>query len=72
MYIENTANVSSSQEPKTYNPSGDVTIVAVDCGIKYNQIRCLCQRGATVKVVPYNYQIKSGGMYFIVGLLCTV
>ena len=49
------------QEPKIYNPKGDVNIVAVDCGIKNNQIRCLCERGARVKVVPWNYQLKSEG-----------
>jgi carbamoyl-phosphate synthase/aspartate carbamoyltransferase/dihydroorotase len=49
----------SSKEPVVYNEGGDFTILAVDCGIKYNQIRCLCQRGACVKVVPWNYPIKS-------------
>ena len=38
-----------------------MTILAVDCGIKYNQIRCLCQRGAKVKVVPWDYKISSDG-----------
>jgi carbamoylphosphate synthase small subunit len=45
-----------------YNDSGDVSIVALDCGIKVNQIRCLCKRGARVKVVPWNYPISSDGM----------
>lgn len=44
-----------------YNPKGELTILAVDCGIKYNQIRCLCQRGAKVKVVPWDYKISSDG-----------
>ncbi len=44
-----------------YNASGDVHIVAVDCGMKYNQIRCLCQRGARVTVVTWNHPIKSAG-----------
>lgn len=47
-----------------YNPKGDVKIVAVDCGIKYNQIRCLCERGAHVTVVPWDYPLKSSGMIF--------
>eukprot|EP00105_Crassostrea_gigas_P002518 XP_011415078.1 PREDICTED: CAD protein isoform X1 [Crassostrea gigas] len=49
----------SLKEPVVYNPKGELTIVAVDCGIKYNQIRCLCQRGAKVKVVPWDYKISS-------------
>jgi len=45
-----------------YNAGGDVTILAVDCGMKNNQIRCLCERGACVKVVPWNYPFTSAGM----------
>lgn len=48
-----------------YNPSGEFKIIAVDCGIKYNQIRCLIARGAAVKVVPWNYDfnvdVEKGG-----------
>lgn len=29
----------------------------MDCGIKYNIIRCLVKRGAEVKVVPWNHPI---------------
>lgn len=42
-----------------YNPSGEFKIIAVDCGIKYNQIRCLMARGAAVKVVPWNYDFNN-------------
>jgi len=35
--------------------------LAVDCGIKYNQIRCLVKRGAEVKVVPWNYDFTQEG-----------
>ncbi|CAL1543202.1 unnamed protein product [Lymnaea stagnalis] len=52
------AEVSSKVSITTYNPSGDVKIVAIDCGMKYNQIRCLCRRGAAVTVVPWDYPIK--------------
>uniref|UniRef100_A0A8C1J8W5 Carbamoyl-phosphate synthetase 2, aspartate transcarbamylase, and dihydroorotase n=1 Tax=Cyprinus carpio TaxID=7962 RepID=A0A8C1J8W5_CYPCA len=38
---------------------GTVRITAIDCGIKYNQIRCLCQRGARVTVVPWDYPLDS-------------
>lgn len=46
---------------KTFNPEGDVKIVAVDCGMKYNQIRCLCKRGASVTIVPWDHPLKSTG-----------
>ncbi|CAG5127998.1 unnamed protein product, partial [Candidula unifasciata] len=48
----------SSKATKTYNPDGDVKIVAVDCGMKYNQIRCLCARGASVTVVPWDHPLN--------------
>uniref|UniRef100_A0A9J7Y3X2 Carbamoyl-phosphate synthetase 2, aspartate transcarbamylase, and dihydroorotase n=1 Tax=Cyprinus carpio carpio TaxID=630221 RepID=A0A9J7Y3X2_CYPCA len=38
---------------------GTLRITAIDCGIKYNQIRCLCQRGARVTVVPWDYPLDS-------------
>ncbi|XP_039259066.2 multifunctional protein CAD-like [Styela clava] len=48
----------SSNAPVTYNPEGDVHIIAVDCGIKYNQIRCFCKRGAKVTVVPWDFNFQ--------------
>lgn len=42
-----------------FNPGGSVRITAVDCGLKYNQIRCLCQRGAAVTVVPWDHPLDS-------------
>uniref|UniRef100_A0A3Q2T4G5 Multifunctional protein CAD n=1 Tax=Fundulus heteroclitus TaxID=8078 RepID=A0A3Q2T4G5_FUNHE len=47
----------SMKEPRVFNPSGSVRITAVDCGIKYNQIRCLAQRGACVTVVPWDHPL---------------
>lgn len=38
-----------------YNPNGYPRICVVDCGLKYNQLRCLLRRGARVDVVPWNY-----------------
>ena len=35
--------------------SGDLKIVLVDCGCKYNIIRCLVDRGATVIRTPWDY-----------------
>uniref|UniRef100_A0A4W5KUJ0 Carbamoyl-phosphate synthetase 2, aspartate transcarbamylase, and dihydroorotase n=1 Tax=Hucho hucho TaxID=62062 RepID=A0A4W5KUJ0_9TELE len=54
-----TFSVCVEQEPRVFNPSGAVRITAVDCGIKYNQIRCLCQRGACVTVVPWDHPLDS-------------
>lgn len=31
----------------------------VDCGLKFNQLRCLLSRGARVDVVPWNHKIQS-------------
>lgn len=31
----------------------------VDCGLKYNQLRCLLRRGARVDVVPWNYDLDA-------------
>ncbi|XP_073671315.1 multifunctional protein CAD-like isoform X2 [Paramisgurnus dabryanus] len=44
----------SLEKPRVFNTVGSVKITVIDCGIKYNQIRCLCQRGAQVTVVPWD------------------
>uniref|UniRef100_A0A3B3Z5U8 Uncharacterized protein n=1 Tax=Poecilia mexicana TaxID=48701 RepID=A0A3B3Z5U8_9TELE len=49
----------SMKEPRVFNPSGSLRITAVDCGIKYNQIRCLAQRGARVTVVPWDHPLDT-------------
>uniref|UniRef100_A0A096M667 Multifunctional protein CAD n=1 Tax=Poecilia formosa TaxID=48698 RepID=A0A096M667_POEFO len=49
----------SMKEPRVFNPSGSLRITAVDCGIKYNQIRCLAQRGARVTVVPWDHPLDA-------------
>lgn len=33
--------------------------MAVDCGLKYNQIRCLIERNARVITVPWDYSFDS-------------
>ena len=40
---------------REFNPSGNVKILMVDVGAKNNQIRCLVKRGASVKLVPWDY-----------------
>ncbi|KAI4500859.1 hypothetical protein M0802_004070 [Mischocyttarus mexicanus] len=44
---------------RTYNPNGSPRICVVDCGLKYNQLRRLLNRGARVDVVPWNYDLKA-------------
>ena len=38
-----------------FKDSKAVRILAVDVGLKNNQLRCLVSRGAAVKIVPWNY-----------------
>lgn len=49
------------QAPRVFNAGGTPRILALDCGLKYNQIRCLCQRGAEVTVVPWDHALDSRG-----------
>ena len=45
----------SIKEPKVYNKGGAVRIMMVDCGMKLNQLRCMCARGAEVTLVPWDF-----------------
>ncbi|GAB0099416.1 CAD protein [Sergentomyia squamirostris] len=56
--ITNLVEVVSVKAPKTYNPQGSPRICAIDCGLKFNQIRCLAKRGARVDLVPWNYPLN--------------
>ncbi|XP_008545461.2 CAD protein [Microplitis demolitor] len=47
----------SRKSPVTFNPQGSPRICVVDCGLKYNQIRCFLNRGARVDVVPWDYDL---------------
>nr|XP_034369965.1 CAD protein isoform X2 [Arvicanthis niloticus] len=49
----------SIKTPRVFNAGGTPRIFALDCGLKYNQIRCLCQLGAEVTVVPWNHELDS-------------
>ena len=50
----------SVKEPITYNEKfGNKRIVAIDCGIKNNIIRCLVKRDAIVTRVPYDYDFSN-------------
>ena len=52
--LKNLVAEVSCRDINTYG-SGDMKIVLVDCGCKYNIIRCLVDRGATVVRVPWDY-----------------
>lgn len=52
--IENLVAKTSCKEIITYG-NGEHKVVLVDCGCKYNIIRCLLKRGATVVRVPWDY-----------------
>ncbi|GMT27203.1 hypothetical protein PFISCL1PPCAC_18500 [Pristionchus fissidentatus] len=56
IYATNLVDVVSRKEP-TIHGTGERTILAVDCGLKNNQLRCLLKRGLKVKVVPWTYPI---------------
>ena len=38
---------------------GEKTVVLVDCGVKFNIIRCLVNRGVKVVRVPWNYDFST-------------
>lgn len=48
----------SVKSQRIYNKGGAPKICLVDCGLKYNQIRCLLKRGACVHVVPWNHPLN--------------
>ncbi|MDY3858905.1 MAG: glutamine-hydrolyzing carbamoyl-phosphate synthase small subunit [Muribaculaceae bacterium] len=55
---ENLIAKVSCTEPREFG-SGDKTVVLVDCGTKYNIIRCLTRRGVRVVLVPWDYDFLS-------------
>ncbi|KAI5122391.1 hypothetical protein M0805_002942 [Coniferiporia weirii] len=67
---ENLVAVVSISAPKLYkpmvaaplHPSGrPIRVLAIDVGMKYNQIRCFTHRGVELKVVPWNYDFLAPG-----------
>mmetsp|Transcript_34777 Transcript_34777/g.104444 ORF Transcript_34777/g.104444 Transcript_34777/m.104444 type:complete len:1527 (-) Transcript_34777:300-4880(-) len=44
----------SLKEPRVFNKGGKFKVLATDCGIKYNIIRSLLQRGCEVTLVPWD------------------
>lgn len=67
---ENLVAAVSVSSPRLYkptvkpvsHPSGrPLRILAIDVGMKYNQIRCFTKRGIELKVVPWNYDFLAEG-----------
>lgn len=54
---ENLVKQVSVKEKRTYG-KGKYKIVLIDCGVKYNIIRNLIKRDATVVLVPWDYDIN--------------
>lgn len=55
---ENLIAKVSTREIRRFG-SGSKKVVLVDCGTKYNIIRCLVQRGVEVTVVPWDYDFTT-------------
>ncbi|CAG8492509.1 13433_t:CDS:2 [Ambispora gerdemannii] len=45
----------STKVPVSYNPFGDIKIAVIDCGVKQNILRSLVGRGASVTVLPWDF-----------------
>ena len=56
--VENLVAKESCTEVKEYG-TGEKTVVLVDCGVKFNIIRCLIKRGVKVILVPWNYDFNT-------------
>jgi carbamoyl-phosphate synthase small subunit len=54
---ENLVAQVSTKEKRTFG-NGKYKIILVDCGVKYNIIRNLIKRDATVILVPWNYDFS--------------
>lgn len=55
---ENLIAKVSTKDVKEFG-DGDKTVVLVDCGTKYNIIRCLTRRGVKVVMVPWDYDFNT-------------
>ncbi|MDR0710721.1 MAG: glutamine-hydrolyzing carbamoyl-phosphate synthase small subunit [Prevotellaceae bacterium] len=55
---ENLVAQVSAKAVQTFG-SGEYNVVLVDCGCKYNIIRCLLKRNATVTLVPWDYDFTT-------------
>jgi carbamoyl-phosphate synthase small subunit len=51
-------NAVSRSEEAVYGAGGSPRVALVDCGAKYNILRCLLRRGAEVRVLPWNASLE--------------
>lgn len=56
--LENLVEQVSIKERKVFNPNGKLRVMIVDCGVKYNQIRCFLKRNICVEIVPWNFKFQ--------------
>ncbi|KAF7290659.1 Bifunctional pyrimidine biosynthesis protein [Mycena indigotica] len=49
----------STTTPRVHPTGRSLRILAIDVGMKYNQIRCFIDRGVDLKVVPWDYDFLS-------------
>lgn len=67
--LDNLVELVSTKAPRVYPPTATprlhpsegrvLRVLAVDVGMKYNQIRCFTHRGVELKVVPWDYDYLS-------------
>ncbi|KAJ1822406.1 Multifunctional pyrimidine synthesis protein CAD [Coemansia sp. RSA 2599] len=57
--VDNLVAQASTSSVRVFNPKGDVNVALIDCGVKYNIIRSLCQQGARVSLLPWNHDLSS-------------
>jgi carbamoyl-phosphate synthase small subunit len=56
--LRNLVDEVSTREIRRYGRRGGVPLLLVDCGKKNNQVRMLVERGAEVRVVPWNHDLR--------------
>lgn len=56
---ENLVSQVSTSETYVLNPTGDVKIAVLDFGVKANILRSLVRRGASVTVLPWNFDFNT-------------
>ncbi|KAJ1852258.1 Multifunctional pyrimidine synthesis protein CAD [Coemansia sp. RSA 1822] len=56
---DNLVAQASTDDIRVFNPAGDVHVALIDCGVKYNIIRSLCDQGARVSLVPWNHDVMA-------------
>ena len=57
--VRNLIKEVSRKKVEEFGAGEGPRVVAIDCGMKNNQIRCLVRRGMRVKVVPFDYDLSS-------------